>query len=99
MLSFGAADPLTPMPPFGSDALPGEDGATLPAGAYTLVVGGFDTNFEDLTIGVSTIGEVTAGTSSGDYGLKVTYQVPEPAAGMMTLLLAVLGLARRIRRR
>ena len=98
MLSFGAADPLTPMPPLGSDALPGEDGATLPAGAYTLVVGGFDTNFEDLTIGTSTIADVLPGSSSGDYGVKFTYSVPEPASCFM-LFAGVLGMAACRRRR
>lgn len=98
MLSFGTADPLTPMPPLGSDAVPGEDGATLAAGAYTLVVGGFDTNFEDLTIGTSTIADVLPGTSAGDYDVKLTYAVPEPASCLM-FVAGVLAMAAWRRRR
>jgi hypothetical protein len=95
MLSFGAGDPLTPASPVGSDALPGEDGLTLAAGAYTLVLGGYDSNFEDLTIGTSTINEVTPGTSDGDYEIRFSY-VPEP---MTASLLALGGLALLRRRR
>ncbi len=92
LLSFGVGDPLS-----GADTAPGADGLTFGAGMYTLIVGGFDTNFEDLEIGVSTIADVTPGTSSGDYDLKVTYQVPEPAAGLLALLcaLAAFGIHRR----
>lgn len=96
MLSFGADDPLTPASPVGSDALPGEDGLTLASGDYTLVVGGYDANFEDLTIGVSGIDEVLPGTSAGDYGLSFTF-VPEPAT-VALLVFGGVGLALRRRR-
>lgn len=92
MLSFGAADPFAPG---GSDAVAGEDGATLAAGTYTVVVGGYDTNFEDLIIGTSLISEVIAGTSDGDYGIDFAFSVPEPT---MVLPLCLAGLV-AIRRR
>ncbi len=79
MLSFGIDDPTA------GDGAPGSDGAALAAGDYTVVVGGFDTNFEDLIIGVSVLGDIIAGTSAGDYDLSITY-VPAPASA------AILGL-------
>lgn len=90
LLSFGAdPDP--------GDATAGEDGATLSAGDYTLVVGGFDTNFEDLTIGSSVIGDVTAGTSAGDYQVSFRFQsVPEPGS---VLFLGAFGLVLLRRRK
>ncbi len=91
MLSFGAADPLAPG---GSDANAGEDGATLAAGAYTVVVGGYDTNFEDLTIGSSHISEVVGGSSEGDYGIDFAFSIPEPTM-VLPLCLAGLALIRR----
>lgn len=84
MLSFGN-DPLAPG---GSDANSGEDGATLPGGTYTLVVGGFDTRFG------ATLNDITPGTSSGDYDLQLTY-VPEPSS--LLLLLATCATLRRRR--
>ncbi len=82
MLSFGASDPLT-----GTDTAPGADGATLPAGTYTVVVGGFNTLFEP------NINDIVPGSSAGDYGIDLTF-VPEPASlGLM--LLGFAGLVRR----
>lgn len=82
MLSFGASDPLT-----GVDTAPGADGLSLPAGTYTVVVGGYNTSFEPL------IGDIIPGTSAGDYGIDLTF-VPEPASiGLM--LLGFAGLVRR----
>ena len=94
MLSFGADDPLTPAVPSGSDATPGEDGLTLAAGAYTLVLGGYNSNFDLLTIGVSTLADVVAGTSAGDYDIQFSY-VPEPTTAVLLGLAGLIGLRRR----
>jgi hypothetical protein len=80
MLSFGAADPLALVGAGttcnSGDTAPGEHGATLAAGTYTLVVGGFNTTF------TQAIGGITAGTATGSYDLKMTY-LPEPAAWLL----------------
>lgn len=88
MLSFGVDDPTA------GDGAPGSDGATLAAGDYTVVVGGFNTNFEDLTIGASHISEVIAGTSAGDYDLSITY-VPAPASAAILGLGGIAAIRRR----
>ncbi len=69
MLSFGALDPLGA----------GANGLSLAPGAYTIVTGGYNTNFTPL------IGGITAGTNAGSYSLDVTY-IPTPGS------LALLGL-------
>ncbi|MEM7587405.1 MAG: hypothetical protein AAF560_28715 [Acidobacteriota bacterium] len=61
MLTFGVDDP-TP-----GDQAAGADGATLPAGTYTLVVGGFNT-----TVGAD-IASLSPGASEGDYDISFTY--------------------------
>ncbi len=65
----------------------------LTAGDYTLVVGAFDTTFDTAT------NTLTAGASTGDYSLNVSFAavaVPEPAA---TAVLAFAGLCLFSRRR
>ena len=54
LLTFGDGDPLGTT----VDSIAGEDG-TLVAGAYTLVVGGFSTDF------TQDINDITGGTSAG----------------------------------
>lgn len=81
LLSFGDSDP------YPSDGTPGEDG-TLMAGSYTLVVGGFNTEFG------ATLNDVIPGSSTGDYLVQFAY-VPEPSA----LALLALGALAAIRRR
>ena len=88
MLSFGAADPLADSVDT-SNTGPGENGASLPAGTYTIVVGGFNTVFG------STIGGITAGAAAGPYSLDVTY-VPAPGA---VALMGLAGLVAGRRRR
>ncbi|MEM7311689.1 MAG: PEP-CTERM sorting domain-containing protein [Planctomycetota bacterium] len=78
-LSFGIDDPLV------IDPAAGEDGATLPAGMYTAVIGGFNT-----TVG-SDIASLVPGTASGDYNLDVAFAVPEPSTFAL-LFSALLGL-------
>lgn len=75
LLTFGAADPYA-----SPDTTPGDDGLTLAAGAYTLVTGGFNTNF------TANIANIVAGTNAGTYSLDMNYSVPAPGA------LALLGL-------
>lgn len=84
MLSFGADDPYA-----NTDTAAGSDGLSLAAGAYTVVLGGYDSNFEDLTIGTSHISEVVPGTSDGDYEIRFSY-VPEPTSLLGLLLLGLL---------
>ena len=72
-----------------------EISADLPAGDYTIAVGSFDTNFEDLTIGTSVIGDVVGGAGLGDYSIDFSL-VPEPSTGMLAFI-ASLGLLRRRR--
>ncbi len=70
MLSFGKFDPFA-----NADTPAGADGATLAAGDYTVVVGGFNTVFG------ATIDNITAGTSEGDYDIYFGYaSVPEPGS-------------------
>lgn len=85
-LSFGA-DTLHPDGGFGSD------GATLAAGNYTLVVGGFNT-----TVG-TTIDSLVAGASSGDYNVQFGYfiAVPEPSSAAVLCLFGICALGRRRR--
>lgn len=92
MLSFGVSDPLAN--DSGTtcnigDTDNGEHGAVLPAGSYTVVVGGFDTVF------TQAIGGITAGTETGSYELRMTYYVPEPAAYGVVLAGAMCLLLRR----
>ena len=88
MLSFGAADPLgDSIDP--NNTGPGESGASLAAGTYTIVVGGFNTVFG------ATIGSITAGAAAGAYSLDVTY-VPAPGA---VALMGLAGLVAGRRRR
>ncbi len=81
-LTYGAADPLA-----APDVAPGFNGLSLAAGTYTIVTGGFNTNF------TPTIGAITAGTNAGSYSLGVTY-VPEPAS-LALLALGAICLGRR----
>ena len=73
----------------------------LPAGDFTVLVGSWDTNFEDLTPGTSTIGDVVGGVdggSLGDYAISFALQpIPEPSA-VSLLLLGLAGVALRRRR-
>jgi len=68
LLTFGDGDPLGTT----VDSIAGEDG-TLVAGAYTLVVGGFSTDF------TQDINDITGGTSAGDYNIQFTHRAPVPA--------------------
>jgi len=81
LLTFGDSDPL------GStvDSIPGQDGL-ITGGAYTLVVGGFNTTFG------ANIGSITAGSSAGDYNIQFASQtaVPEPST---FALLSIGGIA------
>lgn len=86
MLSFGAADPLATGGDFNTA---GASGATLAAGTYTIVVGGYNTSFGD------TIGNISAGAAAGAYSLDVTY-VPAPGA---VALMGLAGLVAGRRRR
>jgi hypothetical protein len=88
MLSFGDADPLADAAD-PSNTGPGESGASLAAGTYTIVVGGYDTAFG------ATIGSITAGAAAGAYSLDVTY-VPAPGA---VALMGLAGLVAGRRRR
>jgi len=85
MMSFGTADPLAT----GSDDLPGSDGVFLAAGTYTLVTGGYNTNFTPL------MSNIVAGTNTGTYDLSINY-VPTPGA---LALLGMGGLIANRRRR
>ncbi len=86
MLSFGAADPLA-----NANTPAGADGLILPAGAYTLVTGGFDTIWGTEEIGTSLIDDIIAGTSAGAYDVQFAYGiVPEPTS---IVLLTIAGLA------
>jgi hypothetical protein len=88
MLSFGDADPLADaVDP--SNTGPGGSGASLAAGTYTIVVGGYNTAFG------ATIGSITAGAAAGAYSLDVTY-VPAPGA---VALMGLAGLVAGRRRR
>lgn len=82
-LSYGAADPLA-----APDVAPGFNGLSLAAGTYTIVTGGYDTNF------TPTIGAITAGTNAGSYSLSLTY-VPEPASLALVSLGAICFVRRR----
>ena len=67
----------------------------LNAGDYTLVIGGFDTEFG------SDIGQILAGNDTGDYEVNVMVDftaVPEPAAGGLLALLAGAWAIRRRKR-
>ncbi len=92
MLSFGVSDPLAndagTICNIG-DTDNGEHGALLPAGNYTVVVGGFDTVF------TQAIGGITAGTVTGSYELRMTYFVPEPTAYGVAIAGALCLLRRR----
>lgn len=74
--SYGTADPFAEAG-VTANANPGENGATLPAGTYTLVVAGYNSVFG------ATIGAITPGTAVGTYNLSVNYV---PAPGAMALL-------------
>ncbi|MCX5689079.1 MAG: hypothetical protein NTV94_04700 [Planctomycetota bacterium] len=87
MLSFGAADPLA-APGANAETNPGESGASLAAGTYTIVVGGFDTVFG------ANINTITPGAAAGAYSLDVTY-VPAPASIAFLGLGALVGGRRR----
>ena len=73
LLSFGNADPID------SDGIAGKDGSTLPPGQYKLVIASSGSNIDALTVGVSTIDDVTTGSApgnaieNGDYLLDITY--------------------------
>ena len=68
LLSFGDDDPLSR-----TDTDAGADGMVPLGGTYTAVTAGFDTNFEDLIEGLSTIDEVIGGGSEGDYHIQFAY--------------------------
>ena len=87
MLSFGAADPLAEAGAT-DNTNPGESGASLAAGTYTIVVGGFNTTFG------ATISSITPGAAAGAYSLDVTY-VPAPASIAFLGLGALVGGRRR----
>jgi hypothetical protein len=74
--SYGTADPFAEAG-VTANANPGENGATLAGGTYTLVVAGYNSVFG------ATIGEITPGTAVGTYELSVNYV---PAPGAMALL-------------
>jgi hypothetical protein len=83
-LTFGAADPVA------APGTPGFDGATLAAGSYTLVTGGYNTVFAPTLSGAH-----VAGTNAGNYSLSLQY-VPAPSA---MALLGLGGLVATRRRR
>lgn len=62
----------------------------LGPGSYSLVVGGFDTSYDEAT------DIFTAGDDIGDYGITASFVVPEPSS---LALLAVAGLGVGYRRR
>lgn len=66
----------------------------LTAGTYTLVVGAWDTNFDN----TSTLSNLTFGSSVFDYGLVISYAIPEPTSALILGSLAVAGLVVRRRR-
>lgn len=78
--SWGTADPFATPGVTPDETNPGETGATLAGGTYTLVVAGYNSVFG------ATIGAITPGTAVGTYNLDITYNVPAPGA------LALLGL-------
>lgn len=87
MLSFGGADPLAEAGTT-DNTNPGESGATLAAGTYTIVVAGYNTAFG------ATINAITPGTAAGAYNLDITY-VPAPASIAFLGLGALVGGRRR----
>ena len=86
MLSFGIDDIFV-----GTDTVAGEDGMTLATGTYSLVVGGWNTNFENLIVGTSNINEVVGGSNSGDYELRFAYVSSVPVPAPATVLLLLMG--------
>lgn len=89
-LSFGFDDPFALG---GSDTNAGDHGVFLAPGSYTVVVGGFNTDFTAL------IGDIVPGTSEGDYDLSIAYfrGVPEPGSLSLVGLCGLAFLRRRRR--
>jgi len=81
----------------GGGAFYSELSETLAAGDYTVVVGGWDTDFG--TVGTSTIGDIVTGVngneSVGDYSVDFNL-VPEPSS-VMFMFIAMAGFLRRRR--
>lgn len=71
-LSFGSGDPLS-----APDLAAGASGLSLAAGSYTIVTGGYNTNFTPL------MANIVAGTAAGGYSMDITYA---PAPGALALL-------------
>ena len=84
-LSYGVADPLA----VAASGVAGFDGATFAAGAYTIVVGGFNTTFP-----ATLAGTFTAGTAVGNHQVCIQY-VPTPGTAVLAGLAGLFAARRR----
>jgi hypothetical protein len=84
-LSYGTADPLAAA----ASGVAGQDGATLAAGTYTIVVGGFNTTFPSTLSGT-----FTPGTAAGNHQLCIQY-VPTPGTVALAGLAGLFAARRR----